>query len=108
MFHVNLNSCIKLKLPPDNYPKSVINERFLNYIKNQNIEYSTEGIDRLFRAHGHSLREIYMLKQGLFSKIPDIVVWPSKAILLNLDWFSFFYDYNIIYIILLFLFLIII
>lgn len=42
------------------------------------LSHSLEGDDRLFRAHGHTLAEIFILRQGMFPRIPDIVVWPCK------------------------------
>ena len=42
------------------------------------IEHSLSGEDRLFRAHGHTLAEIFVLREGIFKRMPDIVLWPSK------------------------------
>ena len=41
------------------------------------IHTSLNGQDRLFRGHGHTLREAYILVNGMFPRIPDIVVWPK-------------------------------
>lgn len=45
----------------------------------KNITYSAEGIDRLFRSHGHALHDIMYLRQLDFDKqrMPDLVVWPE-------------------------------
>lgn len=29
------------------------------------------------RAHGHTLNDIYLLRNGTFERIPDVVVWPT-------------------------------
>jgi alkyldihydroxyacetonephosphate synthase len=41
------------------------------------VTFSLEGADRLFRAHGHTLHDIYYLRTGNFPRIPDLVVWPE-------------------------------
>lgn len=40
---------------------------------------SVEGLDRLYRAHGHTLHDIYTLREmpTEFPRIPDVVVWPT-------------------------------
>lgn len=48
-------------------------------LKMTNITFSFEGMDRLFRAHGHTLHDIAMLRVGKFPRIPDIVVWPGAS-----------------------------
>ncbi|XP_050480477.1 alkyldihydroxyacetonephosphate synthase isoform X1 [Bombus huntii] len=62
---------------PTNLPEPIISSKVLEAIQELNIEYSLKGIDRLVRAHGHTLREIYLLKHGSFDRIPDIVLWPK-------------------------------
>lgn len=52
---------------------------FLEEIQSAGITHSLEGDDRLFRAHGHTLAEIFTLREGMFPRIPDLVVWPSKS-----------------------------
>ena len=51
---------------------------FLQGINAHNIAHSLEGEDRLFRAHGHTLAEVFVLREGMFPRIPDLVVWPSE------------------------------
>ena len=75
---VDLDSRVKPQEMPINYPQPILSQEFLEAIKKSNFDYSTEGIDRMIRAHGHTLREIFTLRHGNFKKIPDIVVWPSK------------------------------
>ncbi|KFM76070.1 Alkyldihydroxyacetonephosphate synthase, peroxisomal, partial [Stegodyphus mimosarum] len=44
--------------------------------KQLGIDYSLGSQDRLFRAHGHTMREIFILRESIFERVPDIVIWP--------------------------------
>lgn len=68
---------------PTHFPEPILSTELLKAIEELRIDHSTDGVDRLFRAHGHTLREVYLLKHGSFERIPDIVVWPSKFIFFN-------------------------
>jgi hypothetical protein len=50
---------------------------FFDEFKIHNIAHSFDGMDRLFRGHGHTLQDIYVLRVGMFPRIPDLVVWPG-------------------------------
>lgn len=63
---------------PDSYPKPNVSQTLLQELDATSISYSLEGSDRLFRAHGHTLEEIFQLRTGNFPRIPDLVVWPEK------------------------------
>ncbi|XP_032211931.1 alkyldihydroxyacetonephosphate synthase, peroxisomal isoform X1 [Mustela erminea] len=67
----------KASLNPSDTPPSIVNEDFLRDLKETNISYSQEADDRVFRAHGHCLHEIFLLREGMFQRIPDIVLWPT-------------------------------
>ncbi|XP_054578771.1 alkyldihydroxyacetonephosphate synthase, peroxisomal isoform X3 [Eptesicus fuscus] len=67
----------KASLSPSDTPPSIVNEDFLHELKETNISYSQEADDRVFRAHGHCLHEIFLLREGIFHRIPDIVLWPT-------------------------------
>ncbi|XP_053453425.1 alkyldihydroxyacetonephosphate synthase, peroxisomal [Nycticebus coucang] len=67
----------KASLNPSDAPPSIVNEDFLHELKETNISYSQEADDRVFRAHGHCLHEIFLLREGMFQRIPDIVLWPT-------------------------------
>ncbi|XP_019409812.1 PREDICTED: alkyldihydroxyacetonephosphate synthase, peroxisomal [Crocodylus porosus] len=58
-------------------PPSFANEEFLQDLRATKISYSQDPEDRVFRAHGHCLHEILVLREGMFKRIPDIVVWPG-------------------------------
>lgn len=65
------------ELRDEDIPVPVINERFLSDLKQFGVLYSVDGQDRLFRAHGHTLHEIFTLREGRFPRIPDLVIWPK-------------------------------
>lgn len=75
---VDLRTKIESQSIPKNFPEPVVSLEFLEAIQGLKIEYSTKGVDRLIRAHGHTLREIFTLKHGMLKRIPDIVLWPSE------------------------------
>uniref|UniRef100_A0ABD2X8K5 Alkylglycerone-phosphate synthase n=1 Tax=Trichogramma kaykai TaxID=54128 RepID=A0ABD2X8K5_9HYME len=77
VFKIDLNDIKEEKDLPMIFPYPMISNKFVSEIKKFGISYSLHGIDRLIRAHGHSLREIADLKMGKITKIPDIVVWPK-------------------------------
>lgn len=62
---------------PTTFPEPILSKEFLDAIEELEITFSIDGFDRLFRAHGHTLREVVTLKQGSFDRIPDIILWPS-------------------------------
>uniref|UniRef100_A0A8B9FW49 Alkylglycerone-phosphate synthase n=1 Tax=Amazona collaria TaxID=241587 RepID=A0A8B9FW49_9PSIT len=57
-------------------PPSIVKEEFLQDLRAAKISYSQDAEDRVFRAHGHCLHEIFILREGMFKRVPDIVVWP--------------------------------
>ncbi|KAH8403739.1 hypothetical protein KR215_001984 [Drosophila sulfurigaster] len=62
---------------PQTYPKPVQNAPFLNELRGvSKVEHSLDGVDRLVRCHGQTLRDIYSLWNNKFQRIPDLVVWP--------------------------------
>uniref|UniRef100_F1M9Q8 Alkylglycerone-phosphate synthase n=1 Tax=Rattus norvegicus TaxID=10116 RepID=F1M9Q8_RAT len=67
----------KPSINPSEAPPSIVNEDFLQELKEAHISYSQDADDRVFRAHGHCLHEIFLLREGMFERIPDIVVWPT-------------------------------
>ncbi|XP_033372078.1 alkyldihydroxyacetonephosphate synthase, peroxisomal isoform X11 [Parus major] len=67
----------RTSLNVNDVPPSVVNEEFLQDLRATKISYSQDAEDRVFRAHGHCLHEIFVLREGMFKRIPDIVVWPG-------------------------------
>ncbi|KAJ8012732.1 hypothetical protein DPEC_G00045940 [Dallia pectoralis] len=59
-------------------PAPNLNDAFLQDLKATGIPFSHEADDRVFRAHGHCLHEIFALREGRgFQRVPDMVTWPS-------------------------------
>lgn len=77
VFGVDIEKKSAAQPVPTNLPEPVISSDLLEAIQELKIEYSTKGIDRLVRAHGHTLREIFTLRHGMFKRIPDIILWPK-------------------------------
>lgn len=65
------------ELTADQLPKAILNEAFMIDLKQSNVSFSDDPQDRLFRAHGHTMDELFILRYGKFERIPDLVVWPS-------------------------------
>ncbi|KAM9314292.1 alkyldihydroxyacetonephosphate synthase, peroxisomal-like [Pholidichthys leucotaenia] len=55
----------------------ILYEAFLVELKSTGIPFSYDAEDRVFRAHGHCLHEIFALREGKIGRVPDIVVWPD-------------------------------
>uniref|UniRef100_A0A0B8RYL8 Alkylglycerone-phosphate synthase n=1 Tax=Philothamnus irregularis TaxID=1899461 RepID=A0A0B8RYL8_9SAUR len=67
----------KASLNISDVPPSIATEEFLQDLQNAKISYTQEAESRLFRAHGHCLHEIFLLREGMFKRVPDVVVWPE-------------------------------
>lgn len=78
LFNLDFDKKVKSQNVPKNFPEAIISPELLEAIGKLEIDYSLEGIDRLVRAHGHTLREIFLLRHGSFQRIPDIVLWPKS------------------------------
>ncbi|KAE8299294.1 Alkyldihydroxyacetonephosphate synthase, peroxisomal [Larimichthys crocea] len=64
-------------LTSSSVPPPTLNEAFVEELKSTGIPFSLEAEDRVFRAHGHCLHEIFALREGKFGRVPDMVVWPN-------------------------------
>lgn len=66
--------------PPDMVPNPIFHDGFINEFQTvfgSTIHYSADMHDRLFHGHGHTLEEIWKLRNGeKFERVPDWVVWP--------------------------------
>ncbi|XP_056099977.1 alkyldihydroxyacetonephosphate synthase, peroxisomal-like, partial [Rhinichthys klamathensis goyatoka] len=54
-----------------------LSEPFMEDLKAASVSASHDPEDRVFRAHGHCLHEIFALREGRIGRVPDMVVWPS-------------------------------
>lgn len=64
---------------PTKFPSPQRNDGFLEGLKAIRVEFSEEGIDRLMRCHGQCMEDIGSLRELSFTKIPDVVVWPTES-----------------------------
>uniref|UniRef100_A0A8C4X835 Alkylglycerone-phosphate synthase n=1 Tax=Erpetoichthys calabaricus TaxID=27687 RepID=A0A8C4X835_ERPCA len=83
-FEKTFGASLEHKTPPrsalntSDIPAPILNEDFLDDLKATKIPFSHEIEDRIFRAHGHCLHEIFALREGKFERVPDMVVWPNS------------------------------
>lgn len=75
---VDKKSLSQPEMSPDKIPNVIMNEHFLEDLKKTSISYSDDPQDRLLRAHGHTMDELFILRYGQFERIPDLVVWPES------------------------------
>ncbi|XP_046902740.1 alkyldihydroxyacetonephosphate synthase, peroxisomal isoform X2 [Hypomesus transpacificus] len=54
-----------------------LNQPFMDELKSAGVPFSLDAEDRVFRAHGHCLHEIFALREGRVGRTPDMVAWPS-------------------------------
>ncbi|CAG9766942.1 unnamed protein product [Ceutorhynchus assimilis] len=60
------------------YPEPNIPQNVFELLKSLEIPYSVKIMDRVTRAHGQTLNDVFILKNGQFKRIPDVVVWPES------------------------------
>ncbi|CAH2106121.1 unnamed protein product [Euphydryas editha] len=75
----NIDFSLKPQIPdlPTSFPES----RLPNNIKEELEKISLlsiDGMDRLIRAHGQTLNDVYYLRNNSFPRIPDAVIWPTS------------------------------
>lgn len=69
--------------PQDKIPANppIINQTFLDELQSNKSFYNEITMDdgqRIHHSHGHTLQEIYALRNGKFSRIVDLVVYVDK------------------------------
>ncbi|XP_074653203.1 alkyldihydroxyacetonephosphate synthase, peroxisomal-like [Tubulanus polymorphus] len=70
-------SLSKPTLDVSKVPAALKNPEFLDEVRHHGISQSDDPHDRVFRAHGHTLHEVFMLREGMFERVPDLVIWPK-------------------------------
>src|SRR3989344_4126389 len=68
-----------LSYPPC-LPEPIINQKFVDDLQTalQQDQISFDANFRLRHGHGHTLYDMYAIKNGGLKRIPDVVVFPSK------------------------------
>ncbi|KAL0893330.1 hypothetical protein ABMA27_014921 [Loxostege sticticalis] len=67
----------KVPEPPTSFPESRLPGNVRQELE-KIAPVSVEGMDRLIRAHGQTLKDISCLRGNSFPRIPDAVVWPDS------------------------------
>lgn len=80
---VNANFNIDITKPPKipPLPTSFTESRLPHNIKEELEKIalvSVDGLDRLIRAHGQTLKDMALLRSNSFPRIPDAVIWPES------------------------------
>lgn len=78
IFDLDFSTRHMAKPVPDTFPAPKLSASFVSDMDVSKILHSVKGIDRLIRSHGQTLYEIQNLRDGLFHRIPDLVVWPTS------------------------------
>jgi len=77
-FDIDLTKTTTAQPEMQNIPPPTLNQPFLDAVNSlPNASVSLLDEDRIFRAHGHTLDEVFTLREGTFQRIPDAVIWPS-------------------------------
>jgi alkyldihydroxyacetonephosphate synthase len=56
---------------------SHLNQAFLEAIKGKYTKISFDDQERIFHSHGHTLDEVYKLRNATFDRVPDVVIYPA-------------------------------
>ncbi|KAK6009507.1 hypothetical protein OSTOST_25557, partial [Ostertagia ostertagi] len=59
-------------------PPPIMNDQLCDELVRANISFSNAPWIRLMRGHGHTVHDLFKLRHGKFSRLPDIVVWPRS------------------------------
>lgn len=62
---------------PTTFPKSQLPKNIEEELEKISL-ISIDGMDRLIRAHGQTLHDVYYLRSNSFPRIPDVVIWPTS------------------------------
>uniref|UniRef100_A0A915PY59 Alkylglycerone-phosphate synthase n=1 Tax=Setaria digitata TaxID=48799 RepID=A0A915PY59_9BILA len=54
------------------------NQDFINFLLSNSISFSNKANYRLVRSHGHTIHDMFKLRNGTLGRIPDIIVWPKN------------------------------
>ncbi|XP_030759245.1 alkyldihydroxyacetonephosphate synthase isoform X2 [Sitophilus oryzae] len=79
VLNIDLNKYNVFNDPPkeSDYPPPKLTKEIYEKLEKLNIPHSIKVIDRVVRAHGHTLKDIFILKYGRFDRVPDLVLWPK-------------------------------
>uniref|UniRef100_H2Y724 Alkylglycerone-phosphate synthase n=1 Tax=Ciona savignyi TaxID=51511 RepID=H2Y724_CIOSA len=82
--HIEQKSKAVSEIDPSKLPKPILNEGFMQemhqtvYLLNVLFYINTLSL-KLFRSHGHTLEELFLLRKGQSNaRIPDVIVFPRN------------------------------
>lgn len=75
--HFNLDKPPIVPQPSMTVDPPYVNEDFLASIEGYYSRLSFDDGERILHSHGHTLREVYLLKHGKFERFVDCVVFPD-------------------------------
>ncbi|XP_072931713.1 alkylglycerone-phosphate synthase [Epargyreus clarus] len=75
--NVDIRKPPKVPMMPKSYPESRLPANVKSELE-AIAPVSVEGIDRLIRAHGQTLKDMSRLRSNTFPRIPDAVIWPES------------------------------
>lgn len=66
-------------LDVDSVPRPKLNTEFMKGVEEFRCykRLTFEAESRLFHAHGHTCQELFRLRWGTYTRVPDIVIWPG-------------------------------
>lgn len=79
-YGINMNElkpATKFKQIEENYPKRVENAEFLEEIKAAGIEFTEDFNERVYRAHGQSASDTFILNFDRYERLPDLILFPK-------------------------------
>ncbi|KRX00983.1 FAD-linked oxidase-like, C-terminal [Pseudocohnilembus persalinus] len=72
---LNINNTTLPKLEKAIADEPIINEQFMEAIKNKVGEITTDTEQRVFHSHGQTMEDIYIVRNGKFERTVDVVVY---------------------------------
>ncbi|XP_045448843.1 alkyldihydroxyacetonephosphate synthase [Melitaea cinxia] len=76
-FDIDLSNKSQIPDLPTSFPKSRLPKNIEEELEKISL-ISLDGMDRLIRAHGQTLHDVYYLRNNSFPRIPDAVIWPTS------------------------------
>lgn len=73
---MNIRTPPKKLFSPD---ASIINDEFLSALGDNFSRISFEDKERIMHSHGHTLQEVWELRNGRFKRCVDVVIYPANT-----------------------------
>ncbi|CAG4937172.1 unnamed protein product [Parnassius apollo] len=76
-FNIDITKPPKIPQIPTSYAENRLPANIKKELENIAL-VSVDGLDRLIRAHGQTLKDMTLLRTNSFPRIPDAVIWPES------------------------------